>query len=143
MFGRPEYSDATTYSGGTTIQSEISRAAVKRHPRVSPHRYNKLSGMVKSLANKIKELDPKDPYRNEVTTQLLEKLYSVGLIPTRKSLSLCEKVNTSHFCRRRLPVVMVKLHMTQRVGDASKFVEQGRILSSLRVDNFKLPKCVF
>lgn len=30
--------------------------------------------MVKSLAGKIKELDPKDPYRNEVTTQLLEKL---------------------------------------------------------------------
>ena len=46
----------------------------KKYPRVSPHRYNKLSGMVKSLANKIKELDPKDPYRNQVTTQLLEKL---------------------------------------------------------------------
>lgn len=30
--------------------------------------------MVKSLAGKIKELDPKDPYRNDVTTQLLEKL---------------------------------------------------------------------
>ena len=74
MFGRPEYSDATTYSGGTTIQSETSRAAQKNYPRVSPHRYNKLSGMVKSLANKIKELDPKDPYRNQVTTQLLEKL---------------------------------------------------------------------
>ena len=25
--------------------------------------------------------------------------YSMGLIPTRKSLALCEKVNTSHFCR--------------------------------------------
>ena len=37
-------------------------------------RYNKLSGMVKSLASKIKELDPKDPYRNKVTTELLEKL---------------------------------------------------------------------
>ncbi|CAI8022801.1 U3 small nucleolar ribonucleoprotein protein IMP3 [Geodia barretti] len=90
-------------------------------------KYNKLSGMVKSLANKIKELDPKDPYRNQVTTQLLEKLYSMSLIPTRKSLALCEKVNTSHFCRRRLPVVMVKLHMAQRVSDASKFVEQGHI----------------
>ena len=38
------------------------------------YRYNKLSGMVKSLASKIKELDPKDPYRNKVTTELLEKL---------------------------------------------------------------------
>lgn len=37
-------------------------------------RYNKLSGMVKSLACKIKELDPRDPFRNDSTTQLLEKL---------------------------------------------------------------------
>lgn len=27
--------------------------------------------------------------------------------------------------------MMVKLHMTQRVSDASKFVEQGRILADL------------
>ena len=38
------------------------------------NRYNKLVGMVKSLANKLKELDPRDPYRNETTAQLLEKL---------------------------------------------------------------------
>lgn len=37
-------------------------------------RYNKLAGMVKSLASKMKELDPRDPFRNEATTQLLEKL---------------------------------------------------------------------
>ena len=38
------------------------------------YRYNKLVGMIKSLANKMKDLDPRDPYRNEATTQLLEKL---------------------------------------------------------------------
>lgn len=41
---------------------------------VQTHRYNKLAGMVKSLANKMKELDPRDPFRNEATTQLVEKL---------------------------------------------------------------------
>ena len=30
--------------------------------------------MVRSLAAKLKELNPKDPFRNETTTQLLEKL---------------------------------------------------------------------
>ena len=30
--------------------------------------------------------------------------------------------------RRRLPVQMVKLRMAQTLGDAAKFVEQGRIL---------------
>jgi len=43
-------------------------------PLSSPHRYNKLAGMVKSLSCKLKELDRRDPFRNETTTQLLEKL---------------------------------------------------------------------
>lgn len=34
--------------------------------------------------------------------------YLMGLIPTRWDLSLVEKVTASCFCRRRLPVVMVK-----------------------------------
>lgn len=33
-------------------------------------------------------------------------------------------------CRRRLPVIMVKLRMAQHIGDAAKFVEQGRILTT-------------
>lgn len=37
-------------------------------------RYNKLAGAVKSLAVKLKDLNPRDPFRNESTTQLLEKL---------------------------------------------------------------------
>lgn len=90
-------------------------------------KYNKLAGAVKSLAWKLKELDHRDSFRNEATTQLLEKLYSMGVIPTRKNLQLCDKVTTSSFCRRRLPVVMVKLRMAQHLTDAVKFVEQGHI----------------
>lgn len=38
-----------------------------------------------------------------------------------------------HFTyRRRLPVIMVKLRMAQHIGDAAKFVEQGRILTGQR-----------
>lgn len=37
-------------------------------------RYNKLSRHVRELAKKIKELDAKDPFRTEATSQLLEKL---------------------------------------------------------------------
>lgn len=32
----------------------------------------------------------------------------MGLIPTRWDLSLADKVTASCFCRRRLPVVMVR-----------------------------------
>lgn len=90
-------------------------------------RYNKLSRMIQSLAAKLKELDSNDQFRVESTTKLLEKLYCIGVVPTRKSLELCDKLPASAFCRRRLPVVMVKLKMAQRVSDAAKFVEQGHV----------------
>jgi U3 small nucleolar ribonucleoprotein protein IMP3 len=91
------------------------------------HRYNKLCGLVKSLASKLKALSPKDAFRIETTQDLLEKLYSIGVIPTKKNLALCEKVTVSAFCRRRLSVVMVKLRMSQTVKDAVKFIEQGHV----------------
>ena len=90
-------------------------------------KYNKICGMVRSLANKIKQLEPKDPFRIEATEQLLEKLYSLGLISAKKSLSLCEKLNASALCRRRLGVVMVHLRMAQAVKDAVKYIEQGHV----------------
>ncbi|XP_038046581.1 U3 small nucleolar ribonucleoprotein protein IMP3-like [Patiria miniata] len=90
-------------------------------------KYNKLSRHVRALANKIKQLDPKDPYRTQCTSQMLEKLYNMGIIPTKRSLELCDKVSASSFCRRRLPVVMVKLKMAEDVANAVRFIEQGHI----------------
>jgi hypothetical protein len=37
-------------------------------------RYNKMSREIRDLSNKIKELDPKDPFRTEATQTLLDKL---------------------------------------------------------------------
>ena len=54
--------------------------------------------------------------------------YNMGLIPTKQNLGLCDKVTASSFCRRRLPVVMVRLKMAETVESAVKFVEHGRIL---------------
>ncbi|XP_069682612.1 U3 small nucleolar ribonucleoprotein protein IMP3 isoform X2 [Periplaneta americana] len=90
-------------------------------------RYNKLSRHVRELARKIKELDAKDPFRTESSAQLLEKLYMMGLIPTKWDLSLCDKVNASCFCRRRLPVIMMKSKMCGSVRMATKFVQQGHV----------------
>ena len=42
---------------------------------INNHRYNRLANAVRSLAAKLKELNPKDPFRINSTTQLLEKLY--------------------------------------------------------------------
>ncbi|XP_054770209.1 U3 small nucleolar ribonucleoprotein protein IMP3-like [Lytechinus pictus] len=90
-------------------------------------KYNKLSRHVRTLANKIKQLDSKDPFRNQCTNQMLNKLYNIGIIATKQNLALCDNVSASSFCRRRLPVVMVKLKMAEKVESAVKFVQHGHV----------------
>ncbi|KAI0216577.1 U3 small nucleolar ribonucleoprotein IMP3 [Lamellibrachia satsuma] len=90
-------------------------------------KYNKLSRHIRELAKKIKELDVKDPFRMEATSHFLEKLHSMGLVPTKRSLQLCNEVSASSFCRRRLPVVMVRSHMAENLKAATTFIEAGHV----------------
>ncbi|XP_005994131.1 U3 small nucleolar ribonucleoprotein protein IMP3 isoform X2 [Latimeria chalumnae] len=53
--------------------------------------------------------------------------YVMGLIPTKQSLQLCERVSASSFCRRRLPSIMLKLRMAQNLKTAITFIEQGHV----------------
>ncbi|KAL5108822.1 U3 small nucleolar ribonucleoprotein IMP3 [Taenia crassiceps] len=89
--------------------------------------YNKLSRHIRGIADKLKDIDGKDPWREEMTNMLLNKLHNLGLIPTKSSLMLASKVNASSFCRRRLPVVMVRAHMAETLKAAVTFVEQGHV----------------
>jgi len=72
-------------------------------------------------------MDPADPTRVALTQSLLDKLYAVGAIPNSGSLALCDKLSTSSFCRRRLPVVLVRLKMAETLREAATFVEQGHV----------------
>lgn len=90
-------------------------------------KYNSLCGMVIKLVNILKQVDLKDPFRVEMTDRLLEKLYNIGVIPTKKSLALCDKLTVSSFCRRRLATVLVRLHYAERLTEAVKYIEQGHI----------------
>eukprot|EP00983_Pelagomonas_calceolata_P090667 1157449-Pelagomonas_calceolata.AAC.2 len=87
-------------------------------------KYNKIVGMVTKLTNVLKQLDPKDATRIELTDQLLEKLTTMGVLPAKKSLVQCEQLATSAFCRRRLSVVMVRNKMAETVREACTFIEQ-------------------
>nr|CAG4650367.1 EOG090X0APJ [Sida crystallina] len=90
-------------------------------------KYNKLAKQIRETATQIKELDPKDPFRTDSSASMLEKLFQMGLIPTKLSLDLCERVTASCFCRRRLPVVMVRSKMADSIRMATQFVEQGHV----------------
>ena len=88
---------------------------------------NKVCGMVTKLTNLLRQIDPRDPNRVEMTEKLLDKLYSMGAIPSTKSLTLCDKLSTSSFFRRRLSVVMVRLKMSETLREAVTFIEQGHV----------------
>ncbi|KAL1458561.1 hypothetical protein WDU94_008699 [Cyamophila willieti] len=90
-------------------------------------KYNKLSRLIRTLAQKVKDLDPKDPFRVEASAKLLEKLYSMGLIRTKWDLENCNKVTASSFCKRRLPVVMYRNKMVQQLRLAIQFIEQAHV----------------
>ncbi|BFZ20386.1 hypothetical protein BsWGS_23425 [Bradybaena similaris] len=89
--------------------------------------YNKLSRQIRDIARNIKEMDQNHPRRIVFTQQLLEKLHSMGLIPTKHSLGLADKMTASSFCRRRLPVLMVRNHMAETLKAATTFIEQGHV----------------
>lgn len=106
-------------------------AATMRRYRIQDRedyrKYNKVAGMVTRLVALLRKMDQRDPVRAELTEQLLDKLYRIGAIPTKKSLEQCHRLTTSSFCRRRLAVVMVRLKMAETLREASTFIEQGHV----------------
>lgn len=89
--------------------------------------YVRICGMVTKLAAKIKTLKSDDPFRVAMTDQLLTKLEDLGLINKATSLKNAEDITASGICRRRLPVVMVRLKMAQTLKTAITFIESGQI----------------
>lgn len=90
-------------------------------------KYNKICGMVTKLTNLLRQLDATDSTRIQLTDELLNKLFRMGLVATKKSLAQTEKLSTSTFCRRRLAVVMVRLKMSETLREACTFIEQGHV----------------
>jgi len=83
--------------------------------------------MVQKQVNIIRQMDPRDPFRIEMTDMLLDKLYNMGVISTKKSLVRCEKLSVSSFCRRRLATVMMTIKMAEHLKEAVTYIEQGHV----------------
>ncbi|XP_040410251.1 U3 small nucleolar ribonucleoprotein protein IMP3 [Cygnus olor] len=91
-------------------------------------RYKALARAVRGLARRLRDLGPPSAaFRARCTAALLGKLYGLGVLGSRRSLALCEKVSAASFCRRRLPCVLLKLRMAQDLRHAVTFVEQGHV----------------
>ncbi|XP_062429216.1 U3 small nucleolar ribonucleoprotein protein IMP3 [Rhea pennata] len=91
-------------------------------------RYRALSRAVRALARRLRDLGPASgAFRSRCAAALLEKLHAMGLLSSRRSLALCERLSAAAFCRRRLPCLLLKLRMAQNLRDAVAFVEQGHV----------------
>ena len=56
----------------------------------------------------------------------------MGIISSKGSISVLDKLSASAFCRRRFAVVLVRLKMAETLKEATTFIEQGRIFSCCR-----------
>ncbi|KAJ9192017.1 hypothetical protein DTO166G4_6057 [Paecilomyces variotii] len=95
-------------------------------------KYNSLAGSLRQLAHKLSALDPEDPFRRKTETELLEKLWTMGILKQSREqgagLSKVEReVTVSAFCRRRLAVMMVRSGMVETIKAAVTFIEQGHV----------------
>uniref|UniRef100_A0A2M3ZAK6 U3 small nucleolar ribonucleoprotein protein IMP3 n=1 Tax=Anopheles braziliensis TaxID=58242 RepID=A0A2M3ZAK6_9DIPT len=95
--------------------------------------YNNLARQVREVARKIADIDSKHPFRTEMSALLLEKLYVMGLIPTKWDLENANNISASSFCRRRLPLVLVRNKMSENVKHATQMIEHGHVRVGVEV----------
>ncbi|KAM3850886.1 U3 small nucleolar ribonucleoprotein IMP3-like [Vipera latastei] len=95
-------------SGNLAELHVLRRYRIQRKEDYS--RYNQLSRAVRDLARQIRDLGdvPESVgFRPRSTAALLEKLYAMGVVPSKRSLEQCNRVSASSFCRRRLPCLLM------------------------------------
>ncbi|KAK9924839.1 hypothetical protein M0R45_033187 [Rubus argutus] len=90
-------------------------------------KYASVCRTTQKLVHMLKQMNQNDPKRIELTDMLLEKLYNIGVTPTRQSLKVCENLTVSSFCRRRLSTVLVRLKFAEHLKEAVTYIEQGHI----------------
>lgn len=88
--------------------------------------YNKLTFETRELAKAITDLKD-EPTKVRLTNALIEKMFSIGLIHTKR-IKKCLNLSVKAFCRRRLPVFIAQSGMFDGpLSVAVKYVEHGHV----------------
>lgn len=90
------------------------------------HFYNCIVGRIRKLANALSRLKDTDETKNTLGRNLVERLYTMGVINNKKLID-CSKVSVSAFCKRRLSYIMIRNKMVQHTQAAITFIEQGHV----------------
>lgn len=111
----------------------LSRSLFHQH-----HRYNKLCGSLRSFAHRLSILPAQDPFRTSMESQLLSKLYDIGVLNSQAKLSdVDNKLTVAAFCRRRLAVFMCMSKMAETVSAVSPSLQIFHSVNFTAV--FRLP----
>ena len=106
---------------------EWKAVQVYRIAREEYWRYNRLVKNTQKMVHEIMKLEQNDEYRVKTTQELLDKLYNMALIHEKKNLNSVKRLTVSSFCRRRLPVIMVRLNMADNLKEAISLVQAGHV----------------
>nr|CCC95915.1 unnamed protein product [Trypanosoma congolense IL3000] len=90
-------------------------------------RYLRLVGLIRQMLTQLRYLPSDSKVRIQITQQMLDKLYGMGLIKEKLGLAEVDKVGVEVFCRRRLPTVLRDLNMAPNCKIASDFVHHGHV----------------
>ncbi|KAJ5591645.1 U3 small nucleolar ribonucleoprotein subunit [Penicillium hispanicum] len=97
-------------------------------------KYNSICGSLRHLAHQLTQLEPEDPVRRKLETEVLDKMWRMGILKKNReqgaALSNVEReVTVSAFCRRRLAVFMVRNGFVQggNIQSAASLIEQGHV----------------
>lgn len=107
----------------------VKEVAIMRRYNIDRNEYQayyKLCLEIKQLAQSI--IDLKDEATKvRLTDALIEKMYNMGLIKTKR-IKKCLTIDVKAFCRRRLPVFIVQSGMFQGpLSTAVKYIEHGHV----------------
>lgn len=110
-------------------KNNVKEVAIMRRYNISRNEYQsyfKLCLEIKQMAQQI--IDLKDDQTKVILTDILiEKLYNMGLIKTKR-LKKCLTVDVKAFCRRRLPIYIVQSGMFNGpVSVAVKYIQHGHV----------------
>ena len=90
--------------------------------------YRRLCGLVTALVAKLRALPAGSAFRAAASAQLVAKLAALGVLPAAgAALPAPADIKAAAFCRRRLPVVLVRLKMSQTVSAATQLVQHGHV----------------
>ncbi|KAM0685665.1 U3 small nucleolar ribonucleoprotein imp3 [Conglomerata obtusa] len=90
------------------------------------HYYNCIVGRIRKLVAALCKLKDTDETKNTLGRNLVQRLYTMGVIDNKKLIE-CSKVSVSSFCKRRISYVMLKNKMVQHTKAAISFIEHGHV----------------